>query len=343
MDKDDVMDPGDIAAAAAAMRSGVQTTIEPAAKPEPSGGTPDPEPAEPAPATPDGEPAPAADPSPDSTEDEPKRDAQSDWDAEMKRREADIEAREKTLKEERTLAESNIRHLLENPDEYTRVRKELGLEAAPAASPAPKPEAKPADAKPAGPDPLDNPEMWRLSRILAYQRYFEAKPADERPSLADIERAADNDLLSFQLKATNERTKKLEAQIAARDAADRDKVASAQKAAAVDAVKRELAPLIKQYPGLEEDAEDIEAAVHYARSRGGNPNLAAVVKRFADKNATVIKRYADSKKKLAAGAAPAKSAGGGSSQAPSSAVTELPPTTQSIMELARMGKSGQLK
>lgn len=314
--------PDDIVAAAAAMREAApepEKPAEPESKPEPE------KPAE--------EPAVEGEPAEEPAVEEEPRDAkaQADWDAERAKLLGEVEEKKRDLDERERLANERIKKLLEDEAEYKKVREELGI----------KPKA-PAEAQPAGPNPVDDPEGWRIARERQYRAHFrkEGKVLGRDVDPDALEEVIEQDLLKFQLKETNRRQAELNRQLRERDERDQARASEAAAQREAKELEAKLTPLYDQYGIKAEDHEEIEDAIAGAVRRGREINLEGIVRKIAEREKRTIKKYVDNKKTLAAGSQVARSSGGGQAPTPRSPFEELPASPESILEGARRLREG---
>jgi hypothetical protein len=330
MNPKDVQRPDDILSAADAMLK--SRPIEPITKRE--DGTPPARAQDPGHATLEGtpeDPAAAPEGEPD-VEGDPAVDGDPTADP-LAERERSLSEKEAQVAKRIADAEANFRKILENPDEYSKTRRELGLEPAPAPTPA----------QPAGPDPIENPDAWRYRRLQMYQRENVRANAGWTPDA--MQEGVERDLIEARDRLYHDRLAKMEQRFTQREQQEQAAAAGARAAQEQAALERQMEPVLRAaYPnGVPPDAkEDIDAHLALARARGQQPDIAAIVAKVSGRAKTQISRYVQNKRALSAGAGASRSQGG-QSPAPVSIVKKLPATLDSITKLGDMLAEGQLK
>lgn len=327
MDPKDVARPSDIMMAADTLLHA--KPIEPITKP---GTEPDPaKPADPAePAEPAIDDAPAIDgqPAPD--------DADQALNDPLKARADELARREAAFEEAQKRANAEMERIFKDPNEYERARRELGLVDDETAKPV-------TPAKPAGPDPIENPDAWRYRRTQAYTKAARERKADW--TAEQIEDAVEQDLRDARDAVYQSKIQEIDQRLSKREQAEQQTAAAARASQAKAALDAALAPLLASaYPkGVSPDArEQIDAFVALARERGQKPDLAAIVARVSGAPRKIVTDYVNQKKTMNNGSNAARGSGS-SSPAPVSIIDQLPATLESIGKIGEMRAAGKLK
>lgn len=242
--------------------------------------------------------------------------------------------RAKDLDETRRAAE----YLLQHPEEYARVRREHGLEPAPAPEPA-KPTA------PAGPDPVDDGDRWKYLRFNQYVAYLQQHGQTATPEAiaAQVEKdhseARTNRMHEILLEERAER-KKQAAETERQQAGWRQE----QEA---HAIARTLTPLFQKYPeaATPDGQEEVEARIIRAVHLGHAVDYEAIVKAVHTRNGgaaqTAVKKWVSQKKAMAAGAGPAVARGGSAQGSKAKLRDTMPADISSISAYAEMKDRGE--
>lgn len=228
------------------------------------------------------------------------------------------------------------RYLLQNPQEYERVRRENGL-----ASPANASPAAPEPTRPAGPDPLNNAEAWKLARYHQYVDHLARNGQSATPQqiMAAVEadhREARNDRL---VEMINEDRQARERQA---QETERQQAQWRQDQEAVQ-IARTLGPLFERYPeaATPHGQEEVEARIIRAVHLGQPVDYEGIVRGVHDRGRATIKDYTQRKQNLATGTGPAVNRGGSAQGTRQKLQDKLPADVSSLSLYAEMKERGE--
>lgn len=230
-------------------------------------------------------------------------------------------------------AQRAARYLLENPQEYARIRREQGLETAP--------EPKPEPHRPAGPDPVDDPRGWKYDRFQLYVNYLSSKGQTAAPH--EITQAVEADFREARAERVHEILLEERQERLQREKENEKRQAEWRQEQEVAQITRILNPLFKKYPEAASDQgqKDVEAHILRAVHLGEPVDYEGIVKMVHERSMGAVKEWTQRKRAIATGARAAAGGGGSAQGTRQKLVDRLPADISSITEGAERLSRGE--